>query len=107
MIEVSNIKVTIPLLGSALPRNILPPEGSPGSAKALVTVQVKSNNLHLNVVLKAKAYRDALAKVDASPHGAYVVVQGKLGPNSTITEAGITAVQPIVPKEELQPAAVA
>ena len=49
----------------------------------------------------AKGYRDVLNKVDASPHGAFAVLQGKLGPGGVILEAGFT-VQAIVPKEPPQ-----
>ena len=97
-IEVQKIKVTIAIDGGALPRDILPAEGAPGSAKAMVTLQVKSGSYDLQASLKAKSYRDVLAKVDASPHGAFAVLQGNLGENGEIQGAGFT-VQPIVPKE--------
>jgi hypothetical protein len=47
--------------------------------------------------MKAKAYRDTLNKIQASPHGAWAVLQGQLGPAGTLEGAGFT-VQPIVPK---------
>jgi len=61
----------------------LPPEGAPGSAKATV---------------KAKSYRDVLSKVDASPHGAFAILQGKLVSGGVLIDAGLT-VQLVVPKE--------
>lgn len=97
MIEVPSLKVTVPIQGHLLPRDILPPVGQQGSSKAIVTLQLKYDGLNLSVQLKAKSYRDVLAKVDASPHGAYAVLQGKLK-RGEIVEAGFT-VQPIVPKE--------
>lgn len=99
VIEVASIKVSVPIEGSKLPRDILPPEGSPGSAKALVNLQVKAGGLVLTAALKAKSYRDVLSKVDASPHGAFAVLQGKLkDADGVLIDAGFT-VQPIVPKE--------
>ena len=97
-IEVNNIKVSVAIDGSKLPRDILPPEGAPGSAKATVSLQIKAGDIELTASLKAKSYRDALNKVDASPHGAFAVLQGKLCSGGVLTDAGF-AVQPIVPKE--------
>lgn len=97
MIEVPSFKVSVPIPSGLLPRNILPPAGQPGSSKATITLKLKSEGLELKAEVKAKSYRDALAKVDSSPHGAYVVLQGKLK-GRDIVEAGFT-VQPIVPKE--------
>jgi len=97
MIEVPSFKISVPIPSSLLPRDILPPVGQPGSSKATVTLKLKSDGLELKAEVKAKSYRDVLAKVDASPHGAYVVLLGKLK-GRDIVEAGFT-VQPIVPKE--------
>ena len=97
-IEVGSIKVSVPIEGHKLPRDILPPDGAPGSAKAMITLQVKSGEIELSAAIKAKNYRDVLAKVDASQHGAFAVLQGKLCPGGIIAEAGF-AVQAIVPKE--------
>lgn len=102
-IEVPSIKVSVPIEGSKLPREILPPEGAPGSAKAMVSLQIKAGGIELTASLKAKSYRDALSKVDASPHGAFAVLQGKLINGGVLIEAGF-AVQPIVPKEPQVPA---
>lgn len=98
MIEVSSFKISVPIPSDILPRDILPPVGQPGSSRATVTLKLKSGEMELQAVVKAKSYRDVLAKVDASPHGAYVVLQGKLKDGQDIIEAGF-AVQPIVPKE--------
>ena len=100
MIEVPSFKVSVPIPSNLLPRDILPPAGQPGSSKATITLKVKSDGLELKAEVKAKSYRDVLAKVDSSPHGAYVVLQGKLK-GKEIAEAGF-AVQPIVPKEPAQ-----
>ena len=102
-IEVQKIKVSVAIEGSTLPRDILPPEGAPGSSKAMVSLQLKAGEIELTASLKAKSYRDVLNKVDASPHGAFAVLQGQLGPGGEVTGVGFT-VQPIVPKES-QPAA--
>ena len=99
MVQVSSIKVSVPINGTLLPRDILPAEGAPGSAKALVTLKVKSGDIELSASLKAKSYREVLSKVDASSTGAIAVLQGKLGPDGTILEAGFT-VAPIIPKAE-------
>lgn len=99
MIEINSIKVSMPIEGHKLPRDILPPEGAPGSAKAMINLQLKAGEMELTATVKAKGYRDVLNKVDASPHGAFAVLQGKLGPGGVILEAGFT-VQAIVPKEK-------
>lgn len=99
MIEVKYLKVSVPIEGSKLPRDILPPEGSPGSAKATVSLQFKAGDIEFTASLKVKGYRDALNKIDAAPYGAFAVLQGKLGPTSgVLTEAGLI-VQANVPKE--------
>lgn len=97
-IEVQKIKLSIAIDGGALPRDILPPEGAPGSAKALVTLEIQSGSYALKATMKAKSYRDVLAKVDAAPHGAFAVLQGQLAEGGEIQAAGFT-VQPIVLKE--------
>lgn len=101
MIEVNSIKVSMPIEGHKLPRDILPPEGAPGSAKAVVCLCIKAGEMEFAASVKAKAYRDVLKKVDESPHGAFAVLQGKLSPGGVISEAGFT-VQAIVPKEPPQ-----
>lgn len=105
MIEVPSFKVSVPIHGSLLPRDILPPAGMPGFSKATVTLKLKSDGQELRAEVKAKSYRDVLAKVDSSPHGAYVVLQGKLKGRNEIVEAGFN-VQPIVPKEPSSPSLV-
>ncbi len=97
-IEVNHIKVSVPIEGGKLPKDILPPEGSPGSAKAMVSLQVSAGGIELTASIRAKSYREVLNKVEASPHGAFAVLQGKLGAGGVLEEAGFT-VQPIVPKE--------
>ena len=98
MIEVASFKVSVPIPGNLLPRNILPPAGMPGFSKATITLKLKCDGQELKAEVKAKSYKDVLAKVDSSPHGAYVVLQGKLKGRNEIVEAGFN-VQPIVPKE--------
>jgi hypothetical protein len=98
VIQVSKIKVTIAIPSTELPLDILPPEGAPGSAKAVVTLQVQCNDIQMQASLKAKSYRDVITKAQAAPHGAWAVLQGNLGPDGQILEAGLS-VQPIVPKE--------
>ena len=100
MIEVPSFKVSVPIPTGLLPRDILPPVGQPGSSKATVALKFISGGLELRAEVKAKSYRDVLVKVDSSPHGAYVVLQGKLKGQSEIIEAGFS-VQPIVPKESV------
>lgn len=102
MIEVPSFKVSVPIPSDLLPRDILPPVGQPGSAKATITLKLKADGFVLQTVVKAKSYRETLAKVDSSPHGAYVVLQGKLKGKTEIVEAGFN-VQPIVPKDFASP----
>ena len=99
MIEVPSFKVSVPIPSALLPRDILPPAGQPGSSKATITLKFKSDGVELRAEVKAKSYRDVLTKVDTSPHGAYVVLQGKLK-GREIVEAGFS-VQPIVPKDTI------
>ena len=103
MIEVASFKVSVPIPGNLLPRNILPPAGMPGFSKATITLKLKCDGQELKAEVKAKSYKDVLAKVDSSPHGAYVVLQGKLKGRNEIVEAGFN-VQPIVPKVAAAPA---
>ena len=102
-VDVPSIKVTVTIEGSKLPRDILPPEGTPGSAKGLVSLQVKAGEVELSASLKAKNYRDVLSRVDAAPHGAYAILQGKLVAGGVLEEA----VQPIIPKEPKSSSGVA
>jgi len=104
VIEVPSFKVNVPIPTALLPRDILPPVGQPGSSKATVVLKFASGGLELRAEVKAKSYRDVLAKVDSSTHGAYVVLQGKLKGKTDIIEAGFS-VQPIVPKEPVAPSA--
>jgi hypothetical protein len=97
-IEVQKIKVSVAMEGSTLPRGILPPEGAPGSSKAMVDLQLKAGDILLTASIKAKSYREVLNKVDASPHGAFAVLQGQLGPGGELSSVGFT-VQPIAPKD--------
>lgn len=101
LIEVNSIKVSIPIEGHKLPRDILPLEGAPGSAKAVIRLCLKVGEMEFSASVKAKAYRDVLKKVDDSPHGAFAVLQGKLSPGGVISDAGFT-VQAVVPKEPQQ-----
>ena len=103
MIEVPSFKVSVSIPSGLLPRDILPPAGQPGSSKATITLKLKADGLELQAEVKAKSYRDVLVKVDSSPHGAYVALQGKLK-GRQIIEAGFS-VQPIVPKEPAPPIA--
>lgn len=105
MIEVPSFKVSVPIPSGLLPRDILPPLGQPGSSKATVALKFISGGMELRAEVKAKSYRDVLVKVDSSPHGAYVVLQGKLKDGQDIIEAGFS-VQPIVPKEPVAPNAL-
>ena len=109
MIEVNAIKLSVPVAGEDLPRDVLPPEGAPGSAKATVELRFKSRSFpdceggELVAVLKVRSYREVLRKVDAAPHGAWAVLQGKLGAGGVVQQAGFI-VQPIAPKSEEAPA---
>ena len=105
-VDVPSIKVTVTIEGSKLPRDILPPEGTPGSAKGLVGLRVKAGEVELSASLKAKNYRDVLSRVDAAPHGAYAILQGKLAAGGVLEEAGFS-VQPIIPKEPKSSSGVA
>ena len=40
MIEVASFKVSVPIPGNLLPRNILPPAGMPGFSKATITLKL-------------------------------------------------------------------
>jgi hypothetical protein len=108
VIVVNSIKLTVPIAGDVLPRDVLPAEGAPGSAKATVELRIKGNPFpggdggELVAVLKAKTYREVLKKVDASPHGAWAVLQGKLGVGGVVHQAGFV-VQPMKMESEAAP----
>lgn len=99
MVEVQSIKVSVPIRGDLLPRDTLPPEGAPGSAKATVEIVVRSAPFpeaaggEVRAVIKAKSYREVLKKVDSFPQGAWAVLSGKLAVGGLIVQAGFT-VQP-------------
>lgn len=113
MITVQAIKLSVPIAGDALPRDVLPAEGAPGSAKATVELRIKSEPFpgceggELVAVLKAKSYRDTLRKVDAAEHGAWAVLQGKLGADGVVQQAGFLVQPKKATGDQAQPLDVA
>ena len=97
-IDINSAKISLTIDGHELPRNILPPEGAPGTKKATVMLQFNAGEIKITAIVKAKSYREALKKIDAAPHGAIVVLQGKLYPGGSLVDGGF-AVQPIKLKE--------
>lgn len=108
MILVPSIKVSIPIAGADLPRDVFPPLGTPGSATATVELRVKGapsssgEAVQLVAVVKARSYRDVLKKVDACPQGAWAVLQGKLEAGGVLAQAGFV----VQPAKVEEPAAV-
>lgn len=90
MIEVPSIpKVTVSIAGDKLPRDILPPEGTPGSASLLLELVIQTRGAQVSTRVKGKLYRATLKRVDAiGPENAMVHLSGFLGKDNVIEEAG-------------------
>jgi len=86
-------RVSVSLKGDELDFGpLLAPDGKP---QPDVTLKIEAKGVTLSASFRGKNFRKV---VKAIPPGSYVIVQGKLGVNNTVLEAGI-AIQ--FPKEEL------
>jgi hypothetical protein len=99
MIVVPSIpKITVSIAGERLPRDILPPEGAPGSAKMMVDLVVETRGASVSAQVSGRLYRQTLKRVDACEHGAMVHLNGMLDKENRIVDAGLM-VFPLPPKE--------
>ena len=88
-------RVSVSLKGDELDFSpLLAPDGKP---QPDVTLRIEAKGVTLNASFRGKNFRKVVKGI---PPGSYVIVQGKLGPNNTVLEAGI-AIQ--LPKEEPAP----
>jgi sRNA-binding protein len=93
-VRVKAAKVIVPVRIEQFPK-IDVPEGA--KAPAGVDLVLKSGEVALHATINRKSFRKAMRTIEESPAGTFVVVQGALGLDGTILEAGMV-VQP--PKGE-------
>ncbi len=95
-ISTKSVKVTVTVLASDFPWDIIPPMGAPGSKTLVVTLELDYGTGTLTAPLKIHCLqRNFIAQQEAP--GGYIVIQGKLAVNgSRLLEAG-AAYQPPPP----------
>jgi len=97
-IEVQSLKITLPLKPEQIPRDILPPKGTPGAAKMkvywdIVLVEKGKKEQICRVGFSVKNYRKCLKTLDehlSEGSECLVLLQGKLMNGLTIQEAGLS-----------------
>ncbi len=97
-IEVQSLKITLPLKPEQIPRDILPPEGTPGAAKMkvywdIVLVENGKKDQICRAGFSVKNYRKCLKTLDehlSKGSDCLVLLQGKLMNGLTIQEAGLS-----------------
>ncbi len=96
-IEVQSLKVTLPLKPEQIPRDILPPAGTPGAAKMKVYWDIvlvgdgKKEQIY-RVGFSVKNYNKCLRTLDkhlSEGSNCIILLQGKLANDFTIQEAGL------------------
>jgi len=89
IVSCKSAKITIPIPDGTFPREVVPPKGSPGSASSKVTIVLRLQDVgDINCLLSGKTLQRAFEAAAASP-GGHWVVQGRLGPNATLIDAGV------------------
>lgn len=84
-----SVKVTVPIADADFPINAIPAKGTPGAAKARVSLRIVTpDGLSLMAEPAAKGLQRALEMAQAAP-GGFWVAQGKLGAASQLLEAGV------------------
>lgn len=100
------LKVVAVIDGGDLPRDIIPPLGTPGSAKASVTFSLAvpagegGAPLELQVTTKVQAYRKALDAIDKAEHGAVIAIKGAIRQAGILSDAGFDVQAKESPKIE-------
>lgn len=93
-IELSKLKVTLPLKPEQLPESVLPPEGKGGNVVISLQLADESNKpMVFQATLNAKNYRKVLKTIkekEAEGLETIVLFQGNLTPNRTIEGGGLT-----------------
>lgn len=90
MIVVPSIpKVVVSIAGDKLPRDLVPPEGTPGSAKMTVNLIVETRGASVSATVTGRLYRQTLKRIDACENGAIVHLNGLLDKENRIIDAGL------------------
>lgn len=87
-VQVKSVKVTVPVEAAAFPLDRVPPPGTPGAKNMEFAYRVEHAGGALSVTFKGAQLQKLAAAVAAAPQGGFVVLQGKLGPDNTLVEAG-------------------
>jgi hypothetical protein len=86
------IKLTIPIALADFPVTVIPPPGTPGAKALIVEIEVRTpEGVPLKAILKGQGLQKlakAIAEAGEAPPG-FVVLQGKLGPDGVVAEAGV------------------
>lgn len=103
-VEITSLKITLPLTPEMVPRDILPPPGTPGGAKMKVfwdivlTTGDKTETYKVGFAVKNyHKVLDTMAKCEADEKEYLVLLQGKLMAGGIIESAGLS-VQVKTPK---------
>jgi hypothetical protein len=103
VINVSSVKITLPLAPDQVPRDLLPPAPAPaGPVELLVMLKSPTPDkpaTPLLATLNGKSYRKACATMTELGQNCVVLLQGKFNGDGVLLEAGLT-VQPKTPKPE-------
>ena len=91
------VKLTIPVELASFPIDQAPSPGTPGAKAMTFEFRIQFTGGTLGLTLKGAQMQKLAAAVQAAPGGGFVVIQGKLGPNATLIEAG-AIFQPAVQK---------
>lgn len=103
MIHVTDVpartaKISMPILDGDFPISAIPPKGTPGSAKARVSLRLRTpDGIELVAEAAAKNLQRALEASQAAP-GGYWVAQGRLAPGGVLAEAGVIYQPPAAAK---------
>ncbi len=89
-------KISMPILDGDFPVSVIPAKGVPGSAKARVSLRLRtSDGIELIAEAAAKGLQRALEAAQATP-GGFWVAQGRLAPGGVLAEAGVIYQPPAV-----------
>ena len=91
-------KISMPILDGDFPIAAIPAKGVPGSAKARVSLRLRTpDGIVLVAEAAAKNLQRALEASQAAP-GGYWVAQGRLAPGGVLAEAGVIYQPPAAAK---------
>ena len=96
-IPTKSVKVTVPVLASEFPWDIIPPLGTPGSKTLVVTMDCDYGTGTITAPIKVHGLQRIFIAQQEAP-GGYIVIQGKLAENGTrLLEAGASYQPPAKP----------